>query len=166
MDKQKIISWDEYFMGVAILASMRSKDPVTKAGVCIVNDRNRIVGTGYNGTPQGWDDDKFPWDTSLGKGQTGTAGNLDRKYPYVIHGEVNAILNSNTHDLRGCTLYVTYFPCNECAKVIAQSGISKVVYAFDRYYETETCIASRRIFDELKVKYEKIKTHANLVLEW
>ena len=110
------ISWDEYFMGVALLSSQRSKDPHTKVGACIVNEDKRIVGIGYNGMPYGCDDKVYPWDNDK------KADSLDTKYPYVVHAEPNAILNS-TSNLKGSTLYVTLFPCNECAKLVIQSGI-------------------------------------------
>ena len=110
------ISWDEYFMGIALLSANRSKDPNTQVGACIVNDRNRIMSVGYNGFPAGCDDDVFPWERE--------GGEFDTKYPYVCHAELNAILNC-THDLRGCRIYVALFPCNECAKAIIQSGIKE-----------------------------------------
>lgn len=143
------INWDEYFMGIALLSAKRSKDPNTQVGACIVNSEKKIVGVGYNGAPTGWDDSKFPWTT---KGEP-----VDEKYPYVIHSELNAILNSNMRDLKGSTIYVSLFPCNECAKAIAQAGIKKVVYLSDKYNETDTCKASRRIFDVIGVKYEHFK---------
>lgn len=143
------INWDEYFMGIALLSSKRSKDPNTQIGACIVNSENKIVGVGYNGAPTGWNDDKFPWTT---KGQP-----IDEKYPYVIHAELNAILNSSMRDLKGSTLYVSFFPCNECAKSIAQTGIKRIVYLSDKYSETDTSRAARRIFDATGVKYELFK---------
>ena len=147
MKRQDYISWDEYFMGVAILSSKRSKDPSTQVGACIVNKDKKIVGIGYNGFPHGVDDDTFPW---------GKEGNyIDTKYPYVVHAEPNAILNSNSNT-QGCTLYVTLFPCNECAKLIIQSGIKHVVYGCDKYHDQESFIASRRMFDSAGVTYEKM----------
>lgn len=143
MKRQDYISWDEYFMGVAIMSARRSKDPVTQVGACIVNDRKRIVGIGYNGFPRGVDDDNFPWD----KNSTW----LDSKYPYVVHAEPNAILNS-TVSLENSTLYVTLFPCNECAKLIIQSGIKEVVYLEDKYHEKDMFIASRRMFQSSGVE--------------
>ncbi len=147
MKRNDYISWDKYFMGVAVLSSMRSKDPSTQVGACIVNKAKRIVGIGYNGMPYGCDDDKFPW------GRTGD--NLDTKYPYVVHAEPNAILNSNAN-LEGCTIYVTLFPCNECAKLIIQSGIKEVVYMDDKYSGTESDIASKMMLDSAKVAYRKV----------
>ena len=142
------ISWDEYFMGVAILSSYRSKDPVTKVGTCIVNDDKRIIGIGYNGFPYGCSDEVFPW------GKQGEQ--LDTKYPYVVHAEPNAILNS-TSSLKGATLYVTLFPCNECAKLIIQSGIKHIVYMNDKYKHLDSNIASRKMFDAAGVTYKKMK---------
>ncbi len=147
MKRNDYISWDKYFMGVAVLSSMRSKDPSTQVGACIVNKAKRIVGIGYNGMPYGCDDDKFPWDR--------TGDNLDTKYPYVVHAEPNAILNSNAN-LEGCTIYVTLFPCNECAKLIIQSGIKEVVYMDDKYNGTESDIASKKMLDSAKVAYRKV----------
>jgi dCMP deaminase len=140
------ITWDEYFMGVAKLSAERSKDPSTRVGACIINQDNRIVGVGYNGTPTGWDDKEFEW------GRDGDW--LETKYPYVIHAELNAILNA-TQNLKGCTMYVTMHSCNECAKAIAQSGIKKVIYDDDKYYDSETCVAARKIFDRLGIENVK-----------
>ena len=127
MKDNNYIVWDEYFMGVAILSSMRSKDPSTKVGACIVNQDKKIVGIGYNGFPMGCSDDEFPWDRE--------GDFLDCKYPYVVHAEPNAILNS-TVSLKDATIYVTLFPCNECAKLIIQSGIKEIVYMGDKYSGT------------------------------
>lgn len=138
-----ILNWDEYFMSMAHLSAKRSKDPNTKVGACIVNPQKRVVGLGYNGFPFGCEDDEFPWKRE-GKF-------LDTKYPYVVHAELNAILNS-IQDLHGCTLYVSLFPCNECAKAIIQSGITCVVYESDKYNGTEQNIASKRMFKEAGVK--------------
>lgn len=141
------ISWDEYFMGIAMLSAYRSKDPNTQVGACIVNDRNRIMSVGYNGFPAGCDDDKFPWE------REGSA--FDTKYAYVCHAELNAILNSSS-DLRGCRVYVALFPCNECAKAIIQSGIKEVIYLSDKYHDTDSTRASKRMFDAAGVKYTKL----------
>lgn len=141
------ISWDEYFMGVAILSSLRSKDPSTKVGACIVNEKKRIVGIGYNGLPYGCNDDEFPWER---KGEF-----LDTKYPYVVHAEPNAILNSTT-PLDNATLYVTLFPCNECAKLIIQSGIKEIVYMEDKYDGVDTDIASKKMLKSAGVVWRKV----------
>ena len=142
------ISWDEYFMGVALLSAKRSKDPSTQVGACVINDDKRIIGIGYNGFPRGCDDEVYPW----GKGNK---NNLDNKYPYVVHAEANAILNS-TRNLSGSTLYVTLFPCNECAKLIIQSGIKEVVYVSDKDNGTEMNIASKRMLESAGVKTRKM----------
>ena len=138
MKSNNYISWDEYFMGVAMLSAKRSKDPNTKVGACIVNENNRIVGIGYNGFPKGCSDDEFPWERQ---------GNLlDTKYPYVVHAEPNAILNSSGN-LSGSRLYVTLFPCNECAKLVIQSGIKEVIYVSNKYAKEDSTIASKKMFD-------------------
>ena len=142
------ISWDEYFMGVAILSSKRSKDPSTQVGACIVNKDKKIVGIGYNGFPHGIDDDSFPW------GKEGDY--VDTKYPYVVHAEPNAILNS-TSSLVGCTIYVTLFPCCECAKLIIQSGIKEIVYISDKNAADQTTIASKRLFEAAGVILRNFK---------
>mgnify|MGYP003293305353 CR=1 FL=1 len=132
------ISWDEYFMSVAKLAAMRSKDPNTQVGCCIVSRDNRILSTGYNGAPNGFDDDKFPW------GRVGER--LYTKYMYVCHSELNAILNYRGGSLKGAKLYVSLFPCNECAKAIIQAGIKTIVYGDNKYDGTPSVIASKRMF--------------------
>lgn len=147
MKREGYISWDEYFMGVAQLSAMRSKDPTTQVGACIVNEKKRIVGIGYNGFPYGVEDDTFPWAKSDEW--------LDSKYPYVVHAEPNAILNA-TVSLDNTTLYVTLFPCNECAKLIIQSGVKEVIYLEDKYFEKESFIASRRMFDASGVTYRQM----------
>jgi dCMP deaminase len=157
--RQDYISWDEYFMGVALLSAKRSKDPSTQVGACIVNDKNKIVGAGYNGLPIGCDDDEFPWEKQ-GKF-------LDTKYPYVCHAELNAILNNIGMDLRNCKIYTALFPCNECAKAIIQSGITEVIYLSDKYEGTETAKASRIMLDKASVKYRKVASKVmSLVLSF
>ena len=151
MDKRKdYISWDEYFMGVALLAAQRSKDPNTQVGACIVDGSKRILSTGYNGFPQGCSDDDFPWNRDESKGDT--------KYQFVVHAELNAILNANGRDLRGSRLYVALFPCNECAKAIIQSGVREVYYLSDKYATTPTTIASKRMLDAAGVRYTQLRT--------
>ena len=148
MSKRKdYISWDEYFMGVALLASQRSKDPSTQVGACIVNDDNRIMSVGYNGFPRGCSDDEFPWER---EGET-----THTKYPYVCHAELNAILNAGGNSLKGCRIYVALFPCNECAKAIIQAGIKTIVYDCDKYADTPAVIASKRMLDAAGVRYYK-----------
>ena len=142
------ISWDTYFMGVAKLSSLRSKDPNTQVGACIVNPMNRIVGVGYNGLPYGCDDSQYPWDKR--------EGNLDEtKYPYVVHAELNAILNSTT-SLQGCRIYVSLFPCHECVKAIIQSGIKEIIYADDKYNGTPSDIAAKRMLKSANIITRKI----------
>lgn len=142
------ISWDEYFMGVAVLSAKRSKDPSTQVGACLVNNDKRIIGIGYNGFPRGCADDVFPW------GKT-SENELETKYPYVVHAEANAILNSSA-SLKDATLYVTLFPCNECAKLIIQSGIKHIVYMCDKYRNTKSDVASKRMLDAAGITYVKM----------
>ena len=132
-------------MSIAFLSSMRSKDPNTQVGACIVNADKRIVGIGYNGFPRGCSDEELPWAREA-------ENPLDTKYPYVCHAEMNAILNKNSADVKGCSIFVALFPCNECAKLIVQSGISEVVYLSDKYAATVPVIASRRLLEMAKVK--------------
>ncbi|MEG0644640.1 MAG: cytidine/deoxycytidylate deaminase family protein [Cetobacterium sp.] len=141
------IDWDEYFMGVAILSAKRSKDPGTQVGACIVTPDKRIVGVGYNGLPAGCSDDEFPWDRD--------GDFLNSKYAYVCHAELNAILNS-TKNLKGCTIYVDLFPCNECAKSIIQSGISEIVYLSDKYNNTDSNIASKKLLNAANIKLRQL----------
>ena len=143
--REGYISWDEYFMGVAHLSGMRSKDPNTQVGACIVSNDNKILSMGYNGFPRGCSDDEFPWDR---EGDT-----LDTKYPFVTHSELNAILNYRGGSLEGTKLYVSLFPCNECAKAIIQAGITTVVYDSDKYKGTPSNIASKKMFDAAGVQY-------------
>ncbi|WP_320128343.1 dCMP deaminase family protein [uncultured Sphaerochaeta sp.] len=157
--REDYISWDEYFMGVAVLSSMRSKDPNTQVGACIVNSEKKIVGVGYNGLPLGCDDDQAPWER---EGEW-----LDTKYPYVCHAELNAILNSISNNLKGCTLYVGLFPCNECAKAIIQSGIKEVIYLSDKYADTDNTKASKWMFDRTGVTYRKlVYKHPSITLSF
>ena len=144
----KHISWDEYFMGVAALSAKRSKDPSTQVGACVVNEDKRIIGIGYNGFPMGCKDDEFPWGKEAKE-------YLKTKYPYVVHAEPNAILNC-TSSLKNSTLYVTLFLCNECAKLIIQSGIRHVIYASDKYHDTESSLASRKMFDAAGITYQEM----------
>ena len=147
MKRADYISWNENFMGVATLASKRSKDPNTQVGACIVDKDNYIVSVGYNGMPLGCSDDEFPWERQ--------GGTLDTKYAYVTHAELNAILNSKTANLEGSTVYVTLFPCNECTKALIQKRIGKIVYLDDKYHDTDTSEAARRMLDSAGVKYER-----------
>ncbi len=146
--RKNYISWDDYFMGVAKLSALRSKDPNTQVGACIVNQQQKIVGIGYNGFPIGCSDEKLPW------GKRGDF--LDTKYPYVAHAELNAILNS-TVKLDNCRIYAALFPCNECCKLIIQSGIKEVIYLSDKYAGSDTVKASKRMMDMAGIKYRKYK---------
>ena len=157
MKRTDYISWDEYFMGIALLAARRSKDPSTQVGACIVSRDNIIISTGYNGMPKGCSDDDFPWDRE----------GDDTKYPYVVHAELNAVLNANGRDLRGSRIYVALFPCNECAKAIIQSGVEEVIYLSDKYGDSMSSLASKRMLDAAGVKYTAMKTDLQeLVLDY
>ena len=149
MKRRDYISWDEYFMGVSMLSGMRYKDPNTQVGACIVNESNKIMSVGYNGFPVGCDDDVFPWDR--------VGDELETKYAYVCHAELNAILNNRGANLEGCRIYVTLFPCNECAKAIIQSGIKEVVYVSDKYAMTKGTIASKKMFDAAGIKLRNLE---------
>jgi dCMP deaminase len=149
MKRENYISWDEYFMGVALLSARRSKDPNTQVGACIVNSQNKIVGAGYNGLPIGCDDDQFPWHKE---------GNfLDTKYPYICHAELNAILNNIGMNLKGCKIYTALFPCNECTKAIIQSGINEVIFLSDKYDGTDVSKASKLMLDRAGVTYRRVE---------
>lgn len=143
--RRDCITWDEYFMGVARLSAMRSKDPNTQVGSCIVSPDHKILSMGYNGLPRGCSDDEFPW---AREGEP-----LMTKYPFVTHSELNAILNYRGGSLEGSTLYVTLFPCNECAKAIIQAGIRTVVYESDKYADSVSTLASKRLFNAAGVRY-------------
>lgn len=144
MKRENNLSWDEYFMSLAIITSMRSKDNDTQVGSCIVNSNNKIISLGYNGMPNRCSDDELPWERE--------GDPLNTKYLYVVHAELNAILNSTLSSLDGCKLFTTLFPCNECCKAIIQSGIGEVVYLSDKYSETESVIASKKMFEISEVK--------------
>lgn len=159
-DKRKdYISWDEYFMGVALLSGMRSKDPNTQVGACIVSPEHKILSMGYNGLPIGCSDDEFPWCRD--------GDPLENKYFYTAHSELNAILNYRGGSLDGATIYVTLFPCNECAKAIIQSGIKRVVYDSDKYEKTPSTIASKLMLNAAGVvlqKYERTGREISITL--
>ncbi|MCR5668308.1 MAG: dCMP deaminase family protein [Lachnospiraceae bacterium] len=145
--REDYISWDEYFMGVAKLSGMRSKDPHTQVGACIVSQNNKILSMGYNGFPVGCSDDAFPWQRD--------GDPLENKYFYTTHAELNAILNYGGGSLEGTKLYVSLFPCNECAKAVIQSGIGEIIYDSDKYQHTPSVIASKKMLDAAGVKYRK-----------
>lgn len=157
--REGYISWDEYFMGVALLAAERSKDPNTQVGACIVDDNNRILSTGYNGFPKGCSDDVFPWNRNEDAGET--------KYPFVVHAELNAILNTRGKSLVGSKVYVGLFPCNECAKAIIQAGVKEVIYLSDKYKTTPSTVNSRRMLTAAGIKLTQLKpTKKNIVLNF
>lgn len=159
--REGYLCWDDYFMSVALLSGKRSKDPNTQVGACIVNKNNVIESIGYNGLPKGCSDDEFPWEK---EGEM-----LNTKYPFVVHAELNAILNAKGKDLSGCKIYVALFPCNECAKAIIQSGISEVVYLSDKYSNTYSVKASKMMFKcagvelrQLVPSYKEINLSLNI----
>lgn len=143
MKREQYLSWDEYFMGIALLSAQRSKDPGTQVGACIVGEDNKILSVGYNGMPAGCSDDLMPWDRE--------GAPLETKYLYVCHAELNAILNHGRTGMKGAKLYTTLFPCNECAKAIIQSGIREVVYLQNKYADTDAVTASKRMFQMVGV---------------
>lgn len=147
------LSWDEYFMGVALLSSKRSKDPNTQVGACIVNNKNKIMSVGYNGLPIGCSDDEYPWERE--------GEEINTKYPYVCHAELNAILNNRVGDLENCRIYVPLFPCNECAKAIIQSGIKEIIYLSDKYGNTPGVSASKRMLASAGVKTRMLESKLN-----
>jgi len=153
MKRSGYITWDEYFMGVALLAAKRSKDPNTQVGACIVSQDNIILSTGYNGFPKGCSDDEYPWDRD----------GDDTKYPFVVHAELNAILNSNGKSLKGAKIYVALFPCNECAKAIIQSGIGEVIYLSDKYADSPSTLASKRMLDSAHIPYRRLHTELQTI---
>lgn len=158
-DKRKdYISWDEYFMGVAELSAMRSKDPHTQVGCCIVSPDHKILSMGYNGFPRGCSDDDFPWKRE--------GPPLENKYFYTTHSELNAILNYRGGSLEGSSLYVTLFPCNECAKAIIQAGIKEIVYDSDKYENEPSTIASKKMLSSAGVEFRKYKrSNRGLIIE-
>ncbi len=159
MKRKDYISWDEYFMGIALLSAKRSKDPSTQVGACIVNQYNKIVGIGYNGFPIGCDDDRLPWSKSSDNAN-------ETKYPYVVHAEANAILNS-TKDLHGARIYVALFPCNECTKLLIQSGIREIIYLSDKYKDTDSVKASKKMLDMAGVTYRQLVLEdKNIVIDF
>lgn len=151
-----VLTWDEYFMGLAHLSALRSKDPNTQVGAAIVDENHRVVSVGYNGFPTGVSDDEFPWSRE--------GGVLTSKYAFVVHAELNAILNSQ-RSVRGCTIYVSLFPCNECAKAIIQSGIKKIVYESDKYNGVDTNIASKRMLKAAGVELVHISNTISIQVE-
>lgn len=157
--REDYLTWDECFMNLAKVAAMRSKDPNTQVGACIVDNNNHILSIGYNGAPKGFNDDIFPWDNN---------GNyLETKYPYVCHAESNAITNyqGNKDAFQKAKIYVTLFPCNECAKLIIQSGIKEVIYESDKYATTDNTIAAKRMFDECGINYHQLELETEIIVK-
>lgn len=155
------ITWDEYFMGVALLSARRSKDPSTQVGACIVSQDNKILSMGYNGFPKGCSDEEFPW----GK-ENEEEDPYNSKYFYSTHSELNAILNYRGGSLEGSKLYVTLFPCNECAKAIIQAGIKTLIYREDKYADTAAVKASKRMLNAAGVRYYQYQSSGRkLVIE-
>ncbi len=146
MKKQDYLIWDEYFMGIALLSAKRSKDPHTSVGACIVSENNRILSVGYNGMPHGCSDDEYPWAREADN-------ELDTKYLYVCHAELNAILNYTGVNMRGSKIYTTLFPCNECTKALIQTGISEVIYLSDKYADTSSVLAAKRMMKSAGITY-------------
>ncbi|MDR1700789.1 MAG: dCMP deaminase family protein, partial [Lachnoclostridium sp.] len=145
MKRQDYLSWDQYFMGIALLSAKRSKDPNTCVGSCIVSGDNKILSVGYNGMPHGCSDDEYPWEKS--------GDELDTKYLYVCHAELNALLNYTGTNLRGAKVYTTLFPCNECTKALIQSGIKEVIFGEDKYAETNSVIASKKMMKSAGITF-------------
>ena len=158
-NRKNYLTWDEYFMSVAKLSAMRSKDPSTQVGACIASNTNRILSTGYNGAPNGIEDKYFPWDR---EGEF-----LNTKYPYVCHAEMNCILSyrGDNKDLENARIYVDLFPCNDCAKIIIQSGIKEVIYLCDKYADTDGVKASKKMFDACGVKYNQINMDKEITIK-
>ena len=158
MKKSDYLKWDAYFMGIALLSAERSKDPHTSVGACIVSEDNKILSVGYNGMPRGCSDDEYPWDRN-------SENELDAKYLYVCHAELNAILNYSGN-LKGTKIYVTLFPCNECAKMIAQTGIKEVIYLSDKYKDTDSTKVSKKILDAVGIQYRQyVPTNREIKIE-
>ena len=160
MKKSDYLSWDQYFMGIAILSAMRSKDPNTSVGACIVGSNNKILSVGYNGMPLGCSDDEYPWERD-------GENPLDTKYLYVCHAELNALLNYSGTSLQNARIYTTLFPCNDCTKALIQSGIKEVIYGEDKYADTPSVIAAKRMMKSAGIqfrKYEKAKKDVHISL--
>ncbi|XP_055853750.1 probable deoxycytidylate deaminase [Episyrphus balteatus] len=154
------LSWEDYFMATALLTSQRSKDPVTQVGACIVDKDNLILAVGYNGFPRNCNDEEFPWCKDK-------ENPFNDKKMYVVHAEANAILNKNSANLTGALLYTTLFPCNECTKIIIQSGIKEVIYVSDKHHEKPTYHASKRMLDAVGIKHRRYTpTKKKIVLDF
>ena len=156
MKRQDYLSWDQYFMGIAKLSSMRSKDPNTSVGACIVGKDNKILSVGYNGMPQGCSDDEYPWERE-------NDDPLRTKYLFVCHAELNALLNYTGTNLKGARIYTTLFPCNECTKALIQSGISEVIYGEDKYAGTASVIAAKKMMKSSGISYRQYENSQNRI---
>lgn len=157
MKRSDYLTWDQYFMGIALLSAQRSKDPSTSVGACIVSDDNKILSLGYNGMPIGCSDDEYPWER---EGEP-----LDTKYLYVCHAELNAMLNYSGTDMKGSKIYTTLFPCNECTKAIIQAGIKEVIYLCDKYADTDSVRASKRMMASAGVNFRQYQAiHRDITL--
>lgn len=152
LERKDIVSLDSIFMSCARIMATRSKDPSTQVGACIVGTDNRMLTMGYNGTPKGWKDSEFPW----GKNYADIAKEFE-KYGSVVHAEANAIANYKgmTGDLKDATIYVTLFPCSNCAKLLVQFGVKKVIYYSDMYKDTEDNRVAKRIFEYCGIEYQQ-----------
>ncbi|GFO11579.1 deoxycytidylate deaminase [Plakobranchus ocellatus] len=159
--RSNYLEWEEYFMAMAFLSAQRSKDPRTQVGACIVNGEKKIVGIGYNGMPIGCSDDVMPWNRAA---DTSDESWLESKSPYVCHAELNAVLNKNSADIKGCTIYVALFPCNKCAQVVIQSGIKEVVYYSDKYHHKPEFEASRHMLSTAGVKYRHFRPRQETII--
>lgn len=153
MKRANAISWETYFMGIAHLSALRSKDPNTQVGAVIVDQEHKVVSIGYNGFPKGCSDDEYPWENE--------GSSLETKYVYVVHAELNAILNS-PRTVKGCSIYVSLFPCHECAKAIIQSGIQEIVYESDKYASSESVLASKRMLESAGIKMVQLTKKVNV----
>jgi dCMP deaminase len=150
--RKNYLSWDECFMQMANVIAQRSKDPSTQAGAVVVNQDNVVVGLGYNGWPRGIEVNQLPWEREGKPSET--------KYVYICHAEENAVYNAN-NSTKDCKIYCTLFPCNECAKTIIQNGIKEVIFESDKYHDTESCIASRKMLDLAGIKYREYISKSN-----
>lgn len=156
MKKKDYLKWDAYFMGIALLSAERSKDPSTSVGACIVSQDNKILSVGYNGMPRGCSDNEYPWERRADS-------DLDTKYLYVCHAELNAILNYTGTNMLHAKIYTTLFPCNECTKALIQAGISEVIYLDDKYADTSSVIAAKRMMKSAGVIYSKYQPAGKII---
>ncbi len=156
VDVKSSLNWDEYFMLQAMIASYKSKDPHTKVGCVFVDENNHQITMGYNGTVAGIDESLIPW------GNNKDVSLEFQKYGYVVHSEANAISHSNK-SLKGARAYVTLFPCNECAKLIASQKVDSIIYLSDKYRDTTENKIAKRIFDMSGIKYRQLEIQTNII---